>query len=122
MPRYFFDLSHSGDVYHDAQGTMFRGPRDAKERAFEMVRRLAAHPEPRDIVCTVRDAFGHELMSITFKEGAPVVCDASRMAGAARGFRGGCHTGHSRELVSIPSPRAAQTIGILAFAQLLPRA
>ncbi|WP_407046049.1 DUF6894 family protein [Mesorhizobium abyssinicae] len=77
MPRYFFDLSHSGDVYHDAQGTMFRSPRDAQERAFEIVRRLAAHSETRDVVCAVRDASGHELISIAFKEGAPVVCGGS---------------------------------------------
>ncbi|WP_430694992.1 DUF6894 family protein [Mesorhizobium montanum] len=64
MSRFFFDLTHSGDVYHDARGTNLPGLREAKERAFEIVRRLVVGANSRDVVCTIRDITGGELMQI----------------------------------------------------------
>lgn len=79
MPRFFFDLSHSGEVYHDARGTSLKGPLQAQDRAFEIVRRFAAvaaaHGESRDLVCTIRDAGGHEVMKVVAVSGIPVIID-----------------------------------------------
>ncbi|WP_430702194.1 DUF6894 family protein [Mesorhizobium captivum] len=49
MPRFFFDLADTGDVYHDARGAMLLGTESAKERALEMVRKLVAGPPPHQI-------------------------------------------------------------------------
>ncbi|WP_027170141.1 hypothetical protein [Mesorhizobium sp. WSM3224] len=64
MPKFFFDLSHSGDVYHDAQGTNVPGLTEAKERAVEIVRRLIVGAKADDAVCTIRDINGRELVKI----------------------------------------------------------
>lgn len=72
MPRFFFDLWDTGEVYHDAQGTLLLGPESAKERALEMVRKLVAGPPPSrycDVVCTVRDFEGTQIMLIRIEFG-----------------------------------------------------
>lgn len=38
MPRYFFDVSDTGDVYQGARGALLPGIESAKERALKMVR------------------------------------------------------------------------------------
>lgn len=79
MPRFYFDLSHSGEVYHDAGGTNLPTPLAAQDRAIEIVRRFVAvpttHGETRDIVCTVRDIGGREVMKVTSVSGIPVIID-----------------------------------------------
>ncbi|MDX8527018.1 hypothetical protein RFM68_21190 [Mesorhizobium sp. MSK_1335] len=75
MPRFFFDLSDTGDVYHDARGALLPGIESAKERALEMVRKLVAGPPAtkyRDLVCTVRDFNGGQIMQIRIEFGTPV--------------------------------------------------
>lgn len=75
MPRFFFDLADTGDVYHDARGAMLLGTESAKERALEMVHKLVAGPPPtkyRDLVCTVRDMTGSQIMQIRIEFGTPV--------------------------------------------------
>ncbi|MDG4873696.1 hypothetical protein P9273_01130 [Mesorhizobium sp. WSM4935] len=64
MARYFFELSHSGDVYHDARGKELLGLKEAKERAFEIARRMLLNAKTSDIVCTVRDITGRQLLQI----------------------------------------------------------
>lgn len=42
MPRFFFELSHSGEVYHDARGVILNNVGDAKHglvRRWEKIRR-----------------------------------------------------------------------------------
>ncbi|WP_278164846.1 hypothetical protein [Mesorhizobium sp. WSM4976] len=76
MPRFFFDLSDTGDVYHDARGALLLGAESAKERAMEMVRKLVAGPPPpgyRDLACTVRDFDGNQIMQIRIEFGRPAV-------------------------------------------------
>ncbi|WP_430699586.1 DUF6894 family protein [Mesorhizobium captivum] len=79
MPRFFFDLSHNGEVYHDARGTSLKSPLEAQDRAFEIVRRFAtapaAHGDSGDLMCTIRDAGGHELMKVVSVSGTPVIID-----------------------------------------------
>lgn len=75
MPRFFFDLSDTGDVYHDTRGALLLGTESAKERALEMVRKLVAGPPPteyRDVVCTVRDFDGRQIMQFRIEFGRPV--------------------------------------------------
>ncbi|MEI9406724.1 DUF6894 family protein [Mesorhizobium argentiipisi] len=64
MSRFFFDLAHSGDVYHDAHGTDLASIHEVSDRAFEIVRRLVIGAKSRDVVCTVRDINGKELMQV----------------------------------------------------------
>ncbi|RVD57436.1 hypothetical protein EN828_04550 [Mesorhizobium sp. M2D.F.Ca.ET.185.01.1.1] len=64
MARFFFDISYGGDVYHDAHGSSLKGQREAMEGAFDIVRKLMAEVKPTDLVCTVRDAGGHQIMQI----------------------------------------------------------
>ncbi|CDX15213.1 putative Glutamate dehydrogenase leucine dehydrogenase [Mesorhizobium sp. ORS 3324] len=76
MPHFFFDISDTGDVYHDARGALLPGTETAKERALEMVRKLVTGPSPtryRDLVCTVRDIDGSQIMQIRIEFGTPVV-------------------------------------------------
>lgn len=76
MPHFFFDISDTGDSYHDARGALLPGTETAKERALEMVRKLVAGPPPtkyRDLVCTVRDMNGTRIMQIRIEFGTPVV-------------------------------------------------
>ena len=73
-PRFFFEISDSGDVYHDARGVMLLGVESAKDRALEIIRRLLAKPpgtERREVVCTVRDVNGLQLMQIRVEFGLP---------------------------------------------------
>jgi hypothetical protein len=74
MPRFFFEISDTGDVYHDSHGIMLHGAEATKERAFEMVRKLPAGPPPtgyRDLACTVRDITGNRLMEVRIEFGTP---------------------------------------------------
>ncbi|MBZ9819729.1 DUF6894 family protein [Mesorhizobium sp. CA4] len=72
MARFFFDVSHSGDVYHDARGANLPGLKEAKERAFEVARRLVIGGKDRDVVCTIRDITGSELMQLRIQCAIPV--------------------------------------------------
>jgi hypothetical protein len=71
MARFFFDVSHSGDVYHDAHGINLPDPK-AKERAFEIVRKLV-EVKAGDVVCSVRDINGKQLMQIKVEWKGPRV-------------------------------------------------
>ncbi|CDX36683.1 conserved hypothetical protein [Mesorhizobium sp. SOD10] len=66
MPRFFFDVSERGDVYHDARGTILPGFGAARQRAFDIVRKLRPGPRDQtDAICTVRDAGGHLLTQVS---------------------------------------------------------
>jgi len=78
MPRFFFEISDTGDVYHDASGALLAGTETAKERALDMVRKLVAGPPPdryRELVCTVRDIAGTQIMQIRIEFGKPVASE-----------------------------------------------
>ena len=54
MPRFFFEISDNGDVYHDARGAILLADETAKERALEIMRKIVAGPLRtgyRDVVC-----------------------------------------------------------------------
>jgi hypothetical protein len=66
MPRFFFDVSERGDVYHDARGTILPSFGAARQRAFDIVRKLRPGPRDQtDAICTVRDAGGHLLTQVS---------------------------------------------------------
>ncbi|WP_411969599.1 DUF6894 family protein [Mesorhizobium sp. CA10] len=67
MARFFFDLSHGGDVYHDARGDTFKSSAQAKARALDLLRRFPAGD--RDLICTIRDAFGHSVANVSIRSG-----------------------------------------------------
>jgi hypothetical protein len=71
MARFYFDLSHDGDVYHDALGKDLKGLKEAKETAFEIVRRLSAGTSTHDVICTLRDINGVQLLQISVISGVP---------------------------------------------------
>nr|WIE92049.1 hypothetical protein P9270_002235 [Mesorhizobium sp. WSM4875] len=80
MPRFFFDISDSGEVYHDARGITLSGEDAAKARGFEIVTRLIVgthrpKDESRDLLCTIRDIAGRPIMRIKVQSGAPVVSE-----------------------------------------------
>lgn len=60
-------------------GTSLKSPLEAQDLAFDVVRRIAtvstAHGETRDLVCTVRDIGGNEVMKVTAVSGTPVIVD-----------------------------------------------
>ena len=64
-PKFFFDFSNGGDIYHDGRGTYLKGRHEAMEGAFDSVRKLMAEVKPTDLVCTVRDSGGHQIVQIT---------------------------------------------------------
>lgn len=83
MPKFFFDVSDGGEVYHDARGVTLADEEAAKLRAFEIVTRLIVgtlHPkdESRDLLCTIRDIGGHPIMRIKVESGAPVVSEENK--------------------------------------------
>jgi hypothetical protein len=80
MPRFHFDLAYGGDVYHDATGTSLPDEKQAKDRAFEIVRRLAASARSQDIVCTLRDVNGALLMKIRVNDGSEPCLDSQGQA------------------------------------------
>ncbi|TPJ30157.1 hypothetical protein [Mesorhizobium sp. B2-7-2] len=65
MPRFFFDLCHGGDVYHDARGGTFKGFVQAKATALDLLRRFPAGD--RDLTCTIRDTFGRSVANVSIK-------------------------------------------------------
>ncbi|RWL42182.1 MAG: hypothetical protein EOR60_26365 [Mesorhizobium sp.] len=68
MPRFFFDLAYGGDVYHDAKGTYLPKVVRAKDRAFDMVRKMTVDAKGQDdVVCTVRNSNCTQLMQITIQ-------------------------------------------------------
>ncbi|RWB65439.1 hypothetical protein [Mesorhizobium sp.] len=74
MPRFFFDVSEKSEVYHDAQGIILPSFGAAKDRALAIVRKLETIPHADDdLVCTVRDVGGHQLLQIRIQAGKPVV-------------------------------------------------
>ncbi|PBB32052.1 hypothetical protein [Mesorhizobium sp. WSM3868] len=78
MPKFFFDVSDGGEVYHDARGVTLADEEAAKLRGFEIVTRLIVgthHPkdDSRDLLCTIRDIRGHPIMRIKVESGEPVV-------------------------------------------------
>ncbi|WP_415926981.1 DUF6894 family protein [Mesorhizobium argentiipisi] len=76
MPTFFFDVSDAGDVYHDAHGTSLPSEEAAKIRGFAIVSKLMlqkGRTEGDDVVCTIRDITGHQIMQIALVSGAPVV-------------------------------------------------
>ncbi|TGT63703.1 hypothetical protein EN813_010045 [Mesorhizobium sp. M00.F.Ca.ET.170.01.1.1] len=74
MPRFFFDVSEKAEVYHDAQGIILPSFGAAKDRALAIVRKLETTPRTDDdLVCTVRDVGGRQLLQIRFESGKPVV-------------------------------------------------
>ncbi|PBB83573.1 hypothetical protein [Mesorhizobium sp. WSM3876] len=74
MPRFFFDVSEKDEVYHDANGTVLPSFGAARERALAIVRKLEPNPRSEDdLVCTVRDLGGRQLLQIRIQAGKPVV-------------------------------------------------
>ncbi|RAZ90171.1 hypothetical protein DPM33_15190 [Mesorhizobium hawassense] len=65
MPRFFFDLAYGGDTYQDAQGTSLHDLKLARQRAVALAYRTAAEAKSHDIVCTVRDVTGRQVLQIT---------------------------------------------------------
>ena len=76
MPRFFFDVSDAGDVYHDARGAILPSVEAAKIKGFAIVSRLMVQKGRAagdDVVCTIRDITGHRIMQVALVSGAPVV-------------------------------------------------
>lgn len=76
MPRFFFDVSDAGDVYHDAHGTTLPSEEAAKIRGFAIVSKLMlqkGRTESDDVACTIRDTTGHQIMQVALVSGTPVV-------------------------------------------------
>jgi hypothetical protein len=76
MPRFFFDVSDAGDVYHDAHGTILPSEEAAKIRGFAIVSKLMLHKgrtEGDNVACTIRDITGHQIMQVALVSGTPVV-------------------------------------------------
>ncbi|UCI10677.1 DUF6894 family protein [Mesorhizobium sp. B1-1-8] len=85
MRRFFFDITDTGEVYHDARGATLPGSASAKERAFDIVRKLMTGPlrtEHCDLGCTVRDVDGNQLMQIRIAFGMPETTNDPNLADA----------------------------------------
>ena len=84
MPRFYFDLSYNGEVYHDALGTSLRNSIQAQHRGFEIVRRFkdlrSVQAEITNLLCTIRDSSGRQLMQIKLASGTPVIGLAERLS------------------------------------------
>lgn len=77
MPRFFFDVSDRGDVYHDARGMILSSYTAARERAFDIVRKLGPRDD-KDVVCTVRDVGGRALMEVRIEAGMPMASETKK--------------------------------------------
>ncbi|PBC02663.1 hypothetical protein [Mesorhizobium sp. WSM3860] len=87
MPKFFFDVSDGGEVYHDARGVILPNEDSAKLRGCEIVTRLVVgthHPkdESRELLCTIRDMAGRPMMKIRVESGAPVVSEETESPSA----------------------------------------